>query len=319
MFDSLDAAGLVSRHSVPGGRKTRKSSPGVVVAFVLLALLVAACGGSTPNSAVNPAAKSPISSPEAWQKVATAEGEVTGVAVDGLGNIYAAEVENDQIEKFGRDGKRLARWGQSGSGLGQLSRPAKIAVDAAGNVYVSEPTAGDRGNDRIQKFSPDGVALAVWGTHGSGPGQFDHPVGLVLDRQGNIYVADQYNKRIQKLSADGRPLAQWGGPGAAPGQSFSPYGIAVDAEGNVFCQTLTTPAFRSSRRADNRWRSGATAVSGLASSRGFERYWSTLRETSTSGTPGTTESRSCLPKEISWLSGRALTKPNFVALGVTPI
>jgi DNA-binding beta-propeller fold protein YncE len=201
---------------------------------VLLALLIAACGGSTPNSAVSPAAKSPISSPEAWQKVATAEGEVTGVAVDGLGNIYAAEVENDQIEKFGRDGKRLARWGQSGSGLGQLSRPAKIAVDAAGNVYVSEPTSGGRGNDRIQKFSPDGVALAVWGTHGSGPGQFDHPVGLVLDRQGNIYVADQYNKRIQKLSADGRPLAQWGGPGTAPGQSFSPYGIAVDAEGNVF-------------------------------------------------------------------------------------
>jgi tripartite motif-containing protein 71 len=203
------------------------------VAAVLLALLVGACGGSTAQRTVTSPNTSTGGSPEAWQKVATAEGEVVGVAVDAQGNIYAAEVDKDQIEKFGRDGKRLARWGQSGSGLGQLSRPAKIAVDALGNVYVTEPSSGGQGNDRVQKFSPDGVALAVWGTHGSGPGHFDHPVGIALDRQGNIYVADQYNNRIQKLSPDGRFLARWGGAGSGPGQ-FAPYGVAVDAAGNIF-------------------------------------------------------------------------------------
>lgn len=198
-------------------------------AVLVASLLVAACAGQAHPA---PAAATPGAG--TWQKVLTAEGEITGVAMDGRGNIYVAEVNKDQIEKFGRDGKRLARWGQPGSAPGQLSRPAKVALDALGNVYVTEPTEGSRGNDRIQKFSPDGVPLAQWGTHGSGPGQFDHPVGIALDRQGNIYVVDRDNSRVQKLSPDGQPLAQWGSRGTSPGELNLPYDIAVDAGGYVY-------------------------------------------------------------------------------------
>ena len=56
-----------------------------------------------------------------------------------------------------------ARWGTAGSGNGQFKLPLGIAVDAAGNVYVA-----DAGNDRIQKFTSDGVFLNAWGTFGSG-------------------------------------------------------------------------------------------------------------------------------------------------------
>jgi sugar lactone lactonase YvrE len=101
-------------------------------AALVASLLIAACAGQAQPA---PAAATPGAG--AWQKVLTAEGEVVGVAVDGQGNIYVAEVDKDQIEKFGRDGKRLARWGQTGSGPGQLSRPAKVTVDALGNVYVT--------------------------------------------------------------------------------------------------------------------------------------------------------------------------------------
>jgi heat shock protein HslJ len=42
-------------------------------------------------------------------------------------------------------------------------------------------------------------------------GEFDGPLGVAVDEQGNFYVADTFNHRIQKLSAAGEPLAQWGG------------------------------------------------------------------------------------------------------------
>jgi DNA-binding beta-propeller fold protein YncE len=205
--------------------RSPNNAPARALIFAI-ALLIAACGPTT--------SKTPTPTPGAWQKLLTVEGEVTGVAVDGEGHIYVAEVNNDRIEKFGRDGKRLARWGQTGSGLGQLSRPAKLAVDSSGNVYVTEPRADNSGNDRVQKFSPDGVALAAWGTHGSGPGQFDHPVGIALDSKGNIYVAEMGNNRVQKLSPQGQPLAQFGRTGKELGEFNGPYGIAVDAGGNIY-------------------------------------------------------------------------------------
>ena len=56
-----------------------------------------------------------------------------------------------------------------------------LAVDGAGNVYVA-----DGGNDRIQKFTPDGQFLLQWGGHGSEPGQFMRPQGLAIDEAGHI-------------------------------------------------------------------------------------------------------------------------------------
>ena len=50
-----------------------------------------------------------------------------------------------------------------------------MAVDAAGNVYVS-----DTDNDRVQKFSSTGTYITQWGTSGSGNGQFSRPNGLEI-------------------------------------------------------------------------------------------------------------------------------------------
>jgi DNA-binding beta-propeller fold protein YncE len=94
------------------------------------------------------------------------------------------------------------------TGAGQFSRPAGVAVDAAGNVFVA-----DTGNHRIQKLSPEGQVLALWGSEGPAPGQFSSPMGLAIDADGNLLVADAGNHRIQQFSADGEPLAQWGSEG----------------------------------------------------------------------------------------------------------
>jgi tripartite motif-containing protein 71 len=178
-----------------------------------------------------------------WQLVLTVKTAginfgIPGIALDGHGNLYVAELDDNLIYKYSTSGKLLAQWGGPGAGPGQLGRPDKLAFDALGNLYVTEVSpisAGtEGGNSRIQKFSPTGTPLAHWGTYGSAPGQFNNPIGIAVDQLGEIYVAEEGGVRIQKLSATGQPITQWGTRGSGPGQFNVPYDLALDASGNVY-------------------------------------------------------------------------------------
>jgi DNA-binding beta-propeller fold protein YncE len=116
--------------------------------------------------------------------------------------------------------------GGKGAGRGQFDFPRGVAVDATGNVLVS-----DTNNGRIQKFTAGGVYLSVFGSVGRNSGQFREPNGLAVDSRGNIYVADVANHRVQKLAADGRFLAAWNGP--APG-FYGPRDVWVSADDFVY-------------------------------------------------------------------------------------
>jgi uncharacterized protein (TIGR03663 family) len=77
-------------------------------------------------------------------------------------------------------------------------------------------------------------SAAVWGKLGSGPGEFNEPRGLAVDRWGNIYVADTRNSRIQKLDASGKVIKTWGAEGNGPGQFKEPCGVTVAPDGSVY-------------------------------------------------------------------------------------
>ncbi|HEX8917954.1 MAG TPA: BTAD domain-containing putative transcriptional regulator [Chloroflexota bacterium] len=70
--------------------------------------------------------------------------------------------------------------------------------------------------------------------NGSGPGQFNGPTGMGIDRQGNIYVADRSNGRIQTFSPLGAWIASWGTPGSGPLQFIDPSDVAVDFAGTIY-------------------------------------------------------------------------------------
>ena len=159
-----------------------------------------------------------------------------GIAVDKTGNVYVADTWNHRIQKFDADGKFLTTWGTNGDTRGiaqgnpqQFYGPRAIAVDAQGNVYVS-----DTGNKRVLKFGPNGEPIAQYGGIGSENGQFLEQVGIVIDKQGNIFVADTWNRRIQKFDANFGFVMQWLVE-AWDSQSVvnKPY-LAVDGDGNVF-------------------------------------------------------------------------------------
>jgi DNA-binding beta-propeller fold protein YncE len=119
-----------------------------------------------------------------------------------------------------------------------LAGPSGLGLDAEGNIYVV-----DTGNNRIQKFDGEGQFLMVWGSPGSGEGQFNFtpprkvhagPGDVAVDSQGNIYVADSGNVRIQKFDQEGRFLTQWDSSSGGEGQFQFPFGLAIDGQDNVY-------------------------------------------------------------------------------------
>jgi tripartite motif-containing protein 71 len=76
------------------------------------------------------------------------------VAEDGYGG-------SDRVQMFDGNGQFLAKWGGTGSGMGQFLYPQGVAMDGSGNIYVV-----DDGNDRIQVFGPPGPTPATSTTWG---------------------------------------------------------------------------------------------------------------------------------------------------------
>ena len=132
----------------------------------------------------------------------------TGVAVDGSGNVYVADINNNLIRKVTPSGNvsTLAGSGLNGNEDGQgtaasFLSPAGVVVDGKGNVYVA-----DSYNNRIRQITVSGnvTTLAGSGNSGSADGQgtvasFNSPTGVAVDGSGNVYVADYYNNRIRKI------------------------------------------------------------------------------------------------------------------------
>jgi DNA-binding beta-propeller fold protein YncE len=158
--------------------------------------------------------------------------DVAGIALAPDGTIYVADPGLHQVRKLSPSGQELGAWkscdcpGQPG----WMVAPVSIAVDGTGNnVYVLDQSA-----DTVSRYSPDGKIQKVFGSQGTGPGQFDVPKAITLDRVGNIYVADWGNHRIQKFAPDGTALGQFGIEGNGPGQIHLPSGIAVDRDGSMY-------------------------------------------------------------------------------------
>ncbi len=140
----------------------------------------------------------------------------TGVAVDGIGNVFISDQFNNVIRKVDTFGiiTTLAGTGTIGySGDGgpatacQFWHPNDVGVDTAGNVYVA-----DRDNQVIRKITTGGMIYTVAGTNVSGYGgdggpatnaQLNFPSGICLDKTGDIFVADLYNNRIRKIDTAG--------------------------------------------------------------------------------------------------------------------
>jgi sugar lactone lactonase YvrE len=140
----------------------------------------------------------------------------TWLTTDAEGNLYIADRGQDAVRVVDRDGiiTTLAGTGTAGdSGDGgpaakaQIDDPAGIAIDDAGNVYVS-----DSNNQRIRMIDARGTITTIAGTghagysgdgHAAIHAELSNPGGLAFDAAGNLYVADSDNHVIRVIDGDG--------------------------------------------------------------------------------------------------------------------
>lgn len=183
-----------------------------------------------------------------------------GVAVDRRGNVIVADGgESNRIRRITPAGQvELIAGSEEGyrddiGDRAQFNTPSGLAIDKGVDIIVA-----DTSNNRIRKIDSHGIVTTVAGSGErgfkdgpTGEAQFDGPIGVAVDRDGNIFVADTYNDRIRKISVEGQvsTLAGAGMPGHSDGQADAalfdtPCGVAVDAKGNVFVADTGNDAIR---------------------------------------------------------------------------
>lgn len=182
-----------------------------------------------------------------------------GMTLDGSGNLYIADTYNERVRRVDHAtgniqtiaGDGIAGYaGDGGPGTSaHLNQPSSVALDAAGNVYIS-----DTGNELVRVLNAQtGVLTTVAGTAGTsgymgdnGPAtlaELQSPNGLALDDAGNLYIADTGNNVVRAVNLTSRVITTFAGTGAsgkpqngvtARNATFNaPWGLAFDASGNL--------------------------------------------------------------------------------------
>ena len=178
------------------------------------------------------------------------------ICIDGAGNLYIPDFANNRVRKVNTSGiiTNFAGNGTAGSGgdgtpatAAQLHSPSAVAVDASGNVFITE-FAGNKVRmvntaGTISTFAGTGATGSTGDTGPATAAKFNSPNGICIDASGNIYVSDYGNQRVRKISiagiitafaGNGTPGFIGDGFGAATAELHSPSGITTDGNCNLF-------------------------------------------------------------------------------------
>ncbi len=186
-------------------------------------------------------------------------GAVSSAVSDAQGNLYMADANFHRVRKITTDG-RIAHFAGSSQGISgsqgdfgtaasaRLTRPAALAMDAQGNVYIA-----DSGNHRIRRVDVNSNIITTYAGNGGagfngdgGPAtsaSLNNPTGLAFDAQGNLFIVDRNNQRIRRVDAATKVISTIAGSGtqgsagddgaATSAQLNNPTDVVVDAQGNV--------------------------------------------------------------------------------------
>jgi serine/threonine-protein kinase len=188
----------------------------------------------------------------------TSLGNPSGVAVDAAGTVYVFDVGNNRVLKLAAGSNSPTELPFTGLNS-PLNRPYAVAVDTAGNLYVTDGAnrvlklAAGASSPTVLPFTdlsnPTGVAVDAAGVYVTDSGNnrvlklaagassptalpftdLSNPTGVAVDTAGNLYVVDRGNKRVVKLTAGSTTPTALQFTGLK-----QPEGVAVDSAGNLY-------------------------------------------------------------------------------------
>jgi DNA-binding beta-propeller fold protein YncE len=132
------------------------------------------------------------------------------IRIDPQGNIWTVDAGNSNVLKFSHTGELLQKIDVGEVATGSkcafpgLCGTTDIAFGPNGRLFISD----GYGNARVLEYSSDGRRVKVWGSSGTGPGQFQIPHGIAV-LGSTLYVADRTNSRVQRFDLDGKYLGEW--------------------------------------------------------------------------------------------------------------
>jgi DNA-binding beta-propeller fold protein YncE len=196
-----------------------------------------------------------------------------GIWISPDDEIFTTDRDDHTVRKFSLSGDLLmtiGTAGQAGEPGQPFNEPTRAVLSKSGQIYVSD----GYGQSRVHRLTAEGGLILSWGSAGSGPGEFNLPHDVTVDRDDRVYILDRGNLRCQIFNSEGEYLTEWqdlrspndlfigsddiihiaeggqrvtimtlegeiverwGEKGTAPGQfSDSPHGLWVDSTGDVY-------------------------------------------------------------------------------------
>lgn len=155
------------------------------------------------------------------------------VAHDAIGKLFVADSANRRVQVYERDDSPLRMVGSGGGFNDQFGvlGPGGVVVAPNDSVYAT-----DTSNDRIMGFDFRGKFFTAFGGSGTGNGQLKTPLGIALDRNGRLVVADAGNRRVAIFTQDGKFVENR----SAGDFLLEPAYVSVDANGAIYVTDTTT-------------------------------------------------------------------------------
>ena len=158
------------------------------------------------------------------------EGQPNAIAVGGDGTIWVGTTSGEsKVHRFSPDYRPLGSWGVEGTEPGRLFGLKALAVLSDGSIAV----ACERTDLVVQIFAADGTYLRGFGHHDVGEAAFSSPSGLIVTRDGRIWVLDEIRESLQVFDDQGNLIAQQGRPGMGAGEFAHPSSLTYDGGSSI--------------------------------------------------------------------------------------
>ena len=167
-------------------------------------------------------------------------GQPSSIVISNSGMIYVADSVDDQVKVYNPDGTAHSTIGSNGSGDGEFNFPTGVTINETDNELIvvdrqlSTDVFGDQAQGaRVQIFEMNGTFKRSFGEYGVGEGLMQKPVGVAVDLEGRIYVADSMQHVVHVF--DGNDGTSLGSIHDVDNPMRTPLQVVYGASNRNFC------------------------------------------------------------------------------------